>query len=531
LTEVARSTIDNDVQYHGSGARQSFWSDFMKINQFSRVLVPGLLALVAAGATVIACDDTEIVPPVVDAGTDSSVLDTGSPAIDSGVTDSGVTDAGCDAPSDTGSDAGVAFKPVSVAIEALGHDRFLNVTYDSAGNFYAVGTAIADTSADSDVQSIVVKFNALGQRDTTFGTNGVAKVNLSVGKNGEVTRGIVIQSTGKIVIAGAAEGGNDPRDRDIMLARFDTNGTLDASFGTAGIKRLNLRDGELVNATYVTEEHWGLTLVANDELIVTSTRQRAAGATLADLSVAKLTATGDLVTTFGTQGVFDFQIANTAISPRNAKVLGDGSLIVSGYFTDSSIVRPVLFKLTGAGALDTGFGTGGVYTEQILPSVTEAYGVAIQGTEFVTVGYGRDSTNVAGTDWVSLRVKANGTRDLAFGDPGKGYARIDLAGQRDNARAMVVLPDNRLLYVGGGSPAAGNVDSMVVVLKSDGTLDTSFGNGGKATFDLGGPSDFFWGVALAPSGKQVAVVGHSGSPSADAGTANDDAAFMLINLP
>jgi uncharacterized delta-60 repeat protein len=511
---------------------RAFRSDFMKINQLSRVLLPGLLTLVAGGATVIACDDTDIVPPVVDAGTDSSVLDTGLPAIDSGVTDSGVTDTGSDGPGDTGSDAGVALKPVSVALEALGHDRFLNVTYDSAGNFYAVGTVIADTSADSDVQSIVVKFNAQGQRDTTFGTNGVAKVNLSAGKNGEVTRGIVIQSTGKIVIAGAAEvPGNDPRDRDIMLARFDTNGTLDTAFGTAGIKRLNLRDGELVNTTYVAEEHWGLTLVANDELIVTSTRQQAAGATLADLSVAKLTATGDLVTTFGKQGVFDFQITNTAISPRNAKVLGDGSLIVSGYFTESSIVRPVLFKLTGAGALDTGFGTGGVYTEQILPSVAEAYGVAVQGTEFVTVGYGRDSTNVAGTDWVSLRVKANGTRDMAFGDPAKGYARIDLAGQRDNARAMVVLPDNRLLYVGGGSPAAGNVDSMVVILKSDGTLDTSFGNGGKATFDLGGPTDFFWGVALAPSGKQVAVVGHSGAPSADAGTANDDAAFMLINLP
>ena len=502
----------------------------MKIRKLRHLLVPSVLGALVSAALIVACDDSAIAPPAVDASTGDATptVDSGTAQPDATIT----TDSSVDAPSDATTDAASPIKPVTVALEAQGHDRFLGVAYDSAGNFYAVGTSIPDTSADTDVQSIVVKFNAQGQRDTTFGTNGVAKVNLSAGKNGEVTRGIVIQSTGKIVIAGIADvPGGDARDRDIVLARLDANGTIDNSFGTAGIKRLNLRDGELVNTTYVADEHWGLTLLANDELLVTGKRQRAAGATLSDLTVTKLSASGELVTTFGTQGTFDFQIPNTAISPRNAQVLSDGTIIASGYYTDNSIVRPVLFKLTSAGALDTSFGVGGVYTEQILPSVTEAYGVAIQGTDFVTVGYGRDSTDNAGTDWVSLRIKANGTRDTSFGDPGKGYARIDLAGQRDNARAMVVLPDNRLFIVGGGSPAAGNVNAMVAILKSDGALDTSFGTGGKATFDLGGPSDFFWGVALAPSGKQVAIVGHSGAATGDAGTGNDDAAFMLVNLP
>jgi hypothetical protein len=51
----------------------------------------------------------------------------------------------------------------------------------------------------------VARFNTDGTRDTTFGTGGVVLVNVAVGKLDEVARAVVIQSDGKVVLAGAAE--------------------------------------------------------------------------------------------------------------------------------------------------------------------------------------------------------------------------------------------------------------------------------------------------------------------------------------
>ena len=66
--------------------------------------------------------------------------------------------------------------------------------------------AIADgADTNTDFAFMVAKFKPDGSLDNTFGTNGVAKKNVVVGKAGEVARGIIVQSTGKIVIAGTVD--------------------------------------------------------------------------------------------------------------------------------------------------------------------------------------------------------------------------------------------------------------------------------------------------------------------------------------
>jgi hypothetical protein len=52
---------------------------------------------------------------------------------------------------------------------------------------------------------IVARFNTDGTRDTSFGTNGVASINVVAAGTDEAARGVVIQSDGKVVIAGAVE--------------------------------------------------------------------------------------------------------------------------------------------------------------------------------------------------------------------------------------------------------------------------------------------------------------------------------------
>jgi hypothetical protein len=177
------------------------------------------------------------------------------------------------------------------------------------------------------------------------------------------------------------------------------------------------------------------------------------------------------------------------------------------------------------------------------PGRAEAYGAALQGDKFVTIGYGPGPASANNTtDWVSARFTKDGVQDRSYGtakdalDQKVGVTWIDAGGYGDNGRGMIVLPDNRVLGIGGGRPTPATpptmvseapVDGMVAVLKEDGTPDESFGKGGFRLYDLGGPSDFFWGAALSPDHSKVAVVGiKSGADPLD----DDDSALLLLPL-
>ncbi len=430
------------------------------------------------------------------------------------------------------SDSAAEVKPTIHALSPAGHDRLFSATFDAQGNLFAIGSIAAGTAAIDDHESIVVKLLPTGALDKTFGKDGIAKLNLAVGTGGEVARGLVVQSTGKIVIAATVEHvapGSDPRDRDLAVARFNADGTVDTAFGVNGVVLLDLSDGELVGTTYVADTQWGLNLFSDDRLLVTGAL-KATGRTDTDFAVVKLTANGERDATFGTNGLATLDINRQSASPKEATLLADGSVVASGYNRDADgLVSPVLYKLTPAGQLDTTFGVNGVFNEIVLPFQAEIYGVSQQGTRFVTAGYGKDNAQ-ATVDWVSLRILANGKRDLTYGT--NGIARVDLAGQNDNARSIATLPDNRVLLLGSGRSTAANGDAMLVMLTADGSPDTTFAPLGRRVYDLGGPGDAFWGAALSPDKKRVAVVGVKGAnTNADAGAVgNDDGAVLILPL-
>lgn len=438
------------------------------------------------------------------------------------------TDGGADAPNAqdavVATDGGAASAmPTVIATSATGHDRLFGVAWGTGGRFYAVGSVADSTEATADFRTQVRRFNADGTPDTSWGAMGVATHNLAVGTSGEVTRGVVVQRSGKVVVAATVEhaGAMDARDRDIALARFNTDGTLDTSFGTNGVVTLDLSDGALDGTTYVADTAWALTTYSDDRLVVTGARKRD-GNVDTDFAVVRLSADGARDMAFGTNGVASVDVNNRSATPRNATVLADGSIVMAGYMTDGGVVKPVLFKLTAAGQLDPSFGTGGIYTETVLPVITEAYAAALQGTSFVTAGYGRAST-MESIDWLSLRISATGTRDLSYGN--MGVARLDRMGFADNARDLAILPDNRVMLVGGGRASETDSDGMIAMLTPNGQLDTTWGNMGRRVFDFGGASDFFWAVALSPDSSRVALVG---ARAVAAGMGNDDSVVYVL---
>lgn len=431
---------------------------------------------------------------------------------------------------DGGSDADLAspaaeVKPKVVPVSATGHDRFYGVAFDAQGSFYATGVVADGTDAATDFKMVVAKFTADGALDASFGAGGFAIKNVATGANGELARGIVVQPSGKIVISGTVEkSGGDPRDRDVALVRFNPNGSLDTSFGSGGVVTLDLSTGEVVGTGYVADSAWGLTGYDDGRLLVSAAQKRSGG-TDTDFAVVRLSADGVRDSSFGTMGVAALDINNRSASPRTTTLLPDGSIVAAGYMNDGTVTRPVLFKLSSSGQLVPGFATGGIFSTNVLTASTEAYGAALQGTSLVTTGYGRNDASES-LDWVSLRITAAGVLDPSYGTG--GFTRIDVAGFSDNSRALVALPDSRLLLVGGGRPTETNADAMVAILTENGARDTRFSPTGYKLYDLGGAADFFWGAAVSPDKSRVAIVGIRGGAASDPG--NDDGAVLVLPL-
>lgn len=438
-------------------------------------------------------------------------------------------------PSDAPDNTFVAPAAVQVPISSTGPDRLLGVAAAPTGGFYAVGFFAPSVESTSDSELALVKLTTAGMLDTSFGGgDGIATLNGQVGGNAEVWRGIAVQPSGKIVVSGVVEDEITATDRDIVIARFTAEGTLDTTFGEAGVRRLDLSTA--VGGTMGLDSAWGL---ATDPtgLIYVHAGQRAEGVdgggaalTDTDFVVVRLTAEGAVDATFGTDGkhVLDIQRSNASV--RGIAVLGDGNILANGYANSVSTgsVQPVLYRLTPTGTLDPTFASGGLFHDVVLTAQTEVYGIAIQPDgKLVTAGYGRNDPT--GTnDWISLRFTANGVLDGAWADGGKYL--LDPTGMNiaDNCRDAIALPNGRTALVGSGGPARDTSDAYIVILDNTGTPDSAFGTG-ILKYDLGG-NDAFFGGAVSQDRKHVLIAGFKGGGESPSASSNDDSHVVSIAL-
>lgn len=419
---------------------------------------------------------------------------------------------------------------IPVAMSAEEADRFQTVIATIGDLYYAAGFV----TIHGDRHMALARLSPTGRLDASFGHDGIATVNVAVGgKTAEFARGVVVQSGGKIVIAGPVEhnptaSGDAARDTDIAVVRFDATGQLDPTFGINGIVRLDLSTGVVDGTAFRGDTSWGLTLLPGDDLLVVGGKLAdGAGRKDIDYAVVKLTSNGTRDTAFGTNGLATLDVGQGGDQPRTAIVQPDGKIVVSGH-TDGTddVVTTVLFRLFPDGRFDSTFGQNGVVNVALLASVAEAYDVALQGENLVIAGYGKNASTDT-VDIISARFLPNGTWDKTYGH--KGMAVIDVAGHDDRSRKLAILPDQRVLIVGQGKPTATTQDAALVLLTPNG--HPLHGNG-FTLIDLGGPTDALFGLALSADKTKAVAVGWKGVNAAEASpTNNDDARVVLFPLP
>ena len=334
---------------------------------------------------------------------------------------------------------------------------------------------------------VAVTLGAPGDLDTTFNTTGKVVSNFSASDNG---RSVAIQSDGKIVVAGFSL---IDAHYEFSLIRYTNAGVLDASFGSSGV----------VTTPIGTDAVGRSVALQSDGKIVVAGRCVSGGGSL--FALTRYTSTGALDTSFGSGGAVITAIGNDAYG-YSVAVQSDGKIIVAGYSYNGSSDVFALARYTSTGALDASFGTGGKVTT-LIGSGSDAYAMAVQSDgKIVVVGY----SEVGSDDVISLvRYTSAGALDTSFGSGGKVTTAV---GSYAYGYAVAVQSDGRIV-VAGYSYNGSNYDFVLVRYTTAGALDASFGSGGVVTTDFAISDDSGQSVAIQSDGK-IVVAGYTDNGSA-----------------
>jgi uncharacterized delta-60 repeat protein len=308
----------------------------------------------------------------------------------------------------------------------------------------------------------VMRFNASGSPDLSFGTNGVSQSPNLVYSWSQVSN-LALQADGKILIAGKTTLQNPARE-NCAVERLNADGSIDNSFNGNGLVEQYYSQGCV--GTNVVQEPDGKIVLGGYYSVVVSTP---VPNTLIGTWVAlRYNADGSKDPSFGQDG------AATITSPfgkfdhsRTVMVQPDGKVVIAGdaftYF--SAQVGIGLVRFNENGTLDTSYGAAGKAVAFRSPEFKATYGAAMQPDgKIVVIGCGSKLFMVA-------RFNTDGALDTGFGDNGFTNSPWTASSGPQNFTSSVVIAPDGKIYVGGTTGANGERDLAVVRYNSDGSID------------------------------------------------------------
>lgn len=222
--------------------------------------------------------------------------------------------------------------------------------------------------------------------------------------------------------------------------------------------------------------------------------------TFAFISTQIHAAPGDVDATFGKNGEVFGTRANSGYSAFDAALQPDGKIIAAG----GGYGGMTAVRYLKSGLLDPAFGTNGrastTFHENPIPGTDEnSYAVALQKDGKIVMG---GVSFVNGTaDFALVRYTSAGIIDSGFGTDGKVLTPVG-AGS-DYLLDLATQPDGKILAAGYFSLSEGDTNFALLRYNPDGSLDTTFGKGGKVTTSFGFGSDMARALALQKDGKII----------------------------
>jgi len=327
-----------------------------------------------------------------------------------------------------------------------------------------------------------------GSRDSNFGTDG--RVHHGVAGFSDTQKsiqGIALQDDDRIVAVGYSLSLVPETLEHAVVIRYDTDGSLDDSFATNGIRR------ESSPGQY---DRYNAVAIQPDGRILT------AGRIFNGFNnhgiLARYLADGSPDLSFGTNGRISID-AQPAGAGFNAIVLQpDGSIVCVGNTTGpSGSSAYLLARYTVDGVLDPSFGNGGIVAYDFVLGFGDEFATSValqQDGSIVVAGFVRGvDPFLPVRDMLVARFGSNGSIDGSFGTAGSIAVATVINGF---GLSLILRSDDRILL---GSALDGVF--MVAMLTSNGTLDTGFSDDGLAIIPVVGSYCIGRSIALQPDGK------------------------------
>jgi uncharacterized delta-60 repeat protein len=325
----------------------------------------------------------------------------------------------------------------------------------------------------------VARFNVDGTLDRSFGPDHSGKVVTPV-DHSSYANDLALQDDGKIVVVG--RGDTDGVDGHMVVVRYNTDGTLDATFDGNGMKAIDFPDDNSW-ATSVAIQAGGKILVgggaANGNIITSND----------DFALARLNPDGSFDGSFDGDGKrligfgFNEQVLSIATDYNGTPATNPhyGKIIAVGG-TDAITPSLVVARLNDDGSLDNTFDHDGQLSFRYATANTLPAGLVLQDGGRIVIGANLNDNTMA-----MVRLSPDGQLDPSFGTGGSGWQIVVLGGA-ERASDLIATPDGKL-YLGGTLDGA----TIVAPHTPDGHPDAVFGIDGYTRAPFGGARRMAYG--------------------------------------
>jgi len=331
-------------------------------------------------------------------------------------------------------------------------------------------------AADAQTDLTIVRFNSNGSLDTTFDDNGSVVTHFSSGLD---LTSMAVQPDGKIVVAGYVPQvpADNSLDVEVVVVRYNSNGSLDTTFGGDGIVTTNL-GGAAISS---------MALQPDGKIIVSGSYSRHDSSSFngenSDVAVVRYKSNGSLDTTFSGDGIVTTNLGGITDDGNSIAVQSDGKIVVAA----SGSYPLTLLRYNSNGSLDTTFSSNG---QVITPGSWSNFDNKMQiDDKGKIIGVGNFSATDGSSDFAILRYLNNSALPIINGTDNNnnltGTANPEILNGLGGNDKLVGNGGNDILNAGDGKDTlTGGSGADKFLYNTNAAFDNPWGNGTDIGIDF-----------------------------------------------
>ncbi len=308
-----------------------------------------------------------------------------------------------------------------------GDDQAFDIIQQADSKILLVGAY--DNNIERDV--FIRRYDSTGTLDAGFGNGGMVSTDFQNGSD-DIALRVRIQPDGKILVCGSSAD-NLNNTSSIILLRYNSNGTLDSTFGNGG----KVSFGQLMGDQFASQ----FALQTSGKIVVVGATDDVNG--LSDILVLRFLSDGSLDNSFNVDGIFTFDLLGDDEEGWALALQPDGKILVGGLGSTINGEDDLLLRLDSTGNLDPSFNSTGILTKDHNQSLDYITSILIQADgKIITIG---QSYNLK--EKISLsRYLSTGADDNVFGNGGSFL--YSLGNDDCNSNSAILQADNRIVITG-----------------------------------------------------------------------------------